>query len=187
MKTHVATEEILYDGTQLRSHFAYRRFGVRGDSMVAFRGPCRVELTEMVDLEDVRAQQGIVSPAMVHFIVEHFDVVLDLEKAVLRQRMLVHLAGERLRPNTSTPIIRRGDDLYGPDERKLSVSIATRGPVSILVHLGLNVVSGGAPVPTIGLGDLGVDPEAFARDLVEAYRTEHAEVERARTKVRSPE
>ncbi|MCL5046252.1 MAG: DUF366 family protein, partial [Actinobacteria bacterium] len=46
-------EFIKYDGRQLSSLWAFRNFGIQGDSIVAFRGPCHVELTEMVDLADV--------------------------------------------------------------------------------------------------------------------------------------
>ena len=42
VKTHVASAPIDYDGTQIRSLWAYREFGVQGDSIVAFRGACEI-------------------------------------------------------------------------------------------------------------------------------------------------
>lgn len=183
MKIHRSETPMLYDGRQLKSHFAYEQFGISGDSIVCFEGPCRVELTEMVDREDVLAKAGIVSPRMLHFIVEHFDPVLDLEKAVLRQRLLVCLTDEILRETARQPLQRRGDDLYGPEERKLSVCVATRSLVSSSIHLGLNVQSGGAPVPTIGLEDLGLDPEEVGDRLMTAYCREIAGIQHARSKV----
>ncbi len=177
-------QELVYDGTQLCSHFAYRNFGILGDVIFAFQGPCRVGLGEMVDLEDVRDGLFIYSPLMLSFIVEHFRA--DLEVAVLRQRMLVALAAEILRSLSARArdgLVRRGDDLFW-DGRKLSVSIATVSPVSSLIHLGINVLTEGTPIPTAGLEELGVDPVAFATRLMDAYVEECAGIEKARCKVR---
>ncbi|MGB9791059.1 MAG: DUF366 family protein [Thermacetogeniaceae bacterium] len=177
-------QELAYDGTQLCSHFAYRNFGILGDVIFAFQGPCRVGLGEMVDLEDVRDGLFIYSPRMLSFIVEHFKA--DLEEAVLRQRLLVALAAELLRslsPQAKEGLVRRGDDLF-LDGRKLSVSIATVSPVSSLIHFGINVLTEGTPVPTAGLAELGVEPADFAERLMDAYVEECAGIEKARCKVR---
>ncbi len=184
IQTHFEPGPRAYDGTQLSSHFAYRTYGTEGDSIVAFVGPCQVDLSNMVDLEDVRNKAGIKSPSMLHFIIEHFDGVPDLEKAVLRQRLLILIVSELLQGKANEPISRRGDDLYSPEEGKLSVSIATRSPVSTLIHLGLNVVSGGAPVKTAGLTELGVAIEPFALSVLSRYQNELKEVGRAQRKVR---
>lgn len=178
MKTLHVPERIDYDGTPLRSLWAYRRFGLQGDSIVAFEGACSVPVEHMVDLEDVRAGSRIAGPHMVHFIVEHFD--LDLEKAVLRQRLLAALARESL----PAGVRREGDDLYaGPG--KLSISIATLTPVSSKIHFAVNVVRAtDVGVETRGLTDLGVEPAAFARDLLARYAAEAEGVLDARTRVR---
>jgi len=183
LKTHLAAEEMPYDGSQLRSHFAFKTFGIHGDSIVSFLGPCHVDLDHMVDLEDVVAREGIESPLMLHLIAEHFDAVIDLEKAVLRQRLLVSIAAERLGIRTGPGLVRSGDDLMA-GTRKLSVSIATRSPVSTLIHLGLNVVSDGAPVPIIGLRELDVDPRELAVEVMAAYARENDEIDAASSKVR---
>ena len=73
MKSHFADGQIDYDGTQIHSLWAYRTFGVQGDSIIAFLGACDIPFDHMVDLEDVRARSRIASPSMLHFIVEHFD------------------------------------------------------------------------------------------------------------------
>ena len=118
MKTFLLRPRLDYDGTQIRSLWAYREFGIQGDSIVAFIGGCEIPVDNIVDLEDVRAKSRIASPRMLHFIEEHFD--LDLEKAVLRQRLLAVLACDALGGRAA----RRGDDLFA-GERKLSISIAT--------------------------------------------------------------
>lgn len=177
-------QDLTYDGTQLCSHFAYRNFGVLGDVIFAFQGPCRVGLGEMVDLEDVRDGLFIYSPRMLSFIVEHFKT--DLEVAVLRQRLLVALAADILRSLSSRAreeLVRRGDDLF-LGSRKLSVSIATVSPVSSLIHFGINILTEGTPVPTAGLAELEVDPVGFAERLMDAYVEECAGIEKARCKVR---
>jgi uncharacterized protein len=170
-----------YTGRELRSHFALDTFGIVGDSAVAFVGPCKVELSEMVDLVDVRAGASIASPLMVHFIVEHFGVAL-LEM-VLRQRLLARLCGDLLREQKVGELLVRGNDLYVAG-RKASVCVATRSPVSSLIHLGVNVRTEGTPVPAWGLAERGLAPETFAGELLSRYAREMDDVRRAAAKVK---
>ena len=153
---------------------------ILGDSAVAFVGPCRVEVADMVDLEDVRRRAGIYSPRMVHVIVEHFG--LTLREAVLRQRLLGRLAGDLLLDAGVSPRT-RGDDLFVED-RKASVSIATCSPVSALMHFGVNVETQGTPVPTWGLSEARIPAEEFGERLIGAYAAEMDDVHRAMAKVR---
>jgi hypothetical protein len=178
MRTHLAEGRIDYDGTQIHSLWAYRTLGLQGDSIVAFQGACEIPFDNMVDLEDVRARSRIASPLMLHFIAEHFD--RDLEKAVLRQRLLAAVAKDLLGPD----VRRDGDDLFlGPG--KLSISIATLTPVSSKIHFGINVERAlDVGVETRALQDLGVEPAAFARKAMERYAAEMDGVLDARTRVR---
>lgn len=182
LKTYYSSEPLGYDGSQLSSLWAYRRFHIMGDSIVAFRGPCKVGLDKMVDLEDVLVGDTIYSPEMLHFIIEHFD--LDLEKTVLRQRLFMAMIKEDLEEVHGSSLIRRGDDLFWR-EKKLSVSIATLSPVSTMIHVGLNLRTEGTPVPTASLEQVGEkDPEGFARRLMSQYAAEAADIYLARCKVR---
>ncbi|MDX1763677.1 MAG: DUF366 family protein [bacterium] len=182
MEGRYITKEIAYTGEELRSHWAFRTFDILGDSMVAFQGPCHVAVDRMVDLADVKADAPIRSERMLHFILEHFGG--DLEKAVLRQRLLVSMIGESLtRTGVNRPLVRRGDDLFQGDG-KLSVSIAAKTPVSCMIHLGLNVLSQGTPVPTVGLADMGIDPEDLARKVIDQYVEEMEQIGEAQCKVR---
>ncbi|MGQ9824218.1 MAG: DUF366 family protein [Desulfotomaculales bacterium] len=177
------SEPILYDGSQLSSHWAYRTRGVSGDSILSFRGPCRVSLEKMVDLADVLSRSVIYSPDMLHFIVEHFDT--DLEKTVYRQRLLVCIIKEILEER-GVKVLRDGDDLYA-GEKKLSVSIATVTPVSTMIHTGLNLTSEGVPVQAAGLLELGWQEEevpSVARQICKKYVLELKSVYLARCKVR---
>ncbi len=188
MQTHLVTErEITYDGRQLAPHWIYRQFDVMGDAAVAFVGPCHVDVSELVDIEDVKARAPIFSPKMLHVIAEFFAG--DLHTTVYRQRLLIVTAKELLAELTDRPIIRKGDDLYLPradgTPGKLSVSIATASATSTLVHTGLNVEIAGAPVPTVGLAELGVDPYAFGAELLRRYADEVADIWLARCKVRA--
>ncbi len=174
---------IAYDGSQLRSHWILAEAGIAGDAVVAFRGPCRVDLDEMADLADLDGP-GIRADDMVHFVWESFREP-DLLLAVHRQRLLSAQAAEvlsELAPEGGR-VVRSGDDLFVGDG-KLSISIATVSQVSSLVHFALNATQGGAPVPTAALADLGVDPEVFARRLLEVVATEQASIQLARAKVR---
>src|SRR5665648_555577 len=148
MEYIVLHKPLNYDGSQLQSLFTYKNFGLMGDSMSIFRGSCRVEQDEMVDMEDVLAQDWIYSEDMLHFIVEHFE--MDLEKTIIRQRLLISTIKEELEDLGVKTLSRNGDDLYEAD-KKLSVSISTLSPVSTLIHCGLNVSNKNTPIPTIGL------------------------------------
>ncbi|BAF59582.1 MAG: DUF366 family protein [Pelotomaculum sp.] len=177
-------ETITYDGTQLSSLWAFRNYGLQGDSIVSFRGPCRVELSEMVDMEDVRRKSPIYSTDMLHFIVEHFD--LDLEKTILRQRLLIAVIKDVIHEFCGVCLHRSGDDLF-LEERKLSVSIATITPVSTMIHTGLNVSSRDTPVPAVGLADFGFTDEQVVQAgnaVCSSYATELDGIRLARCKVR---
>ncbi|HZW82080.1 MAG TPA: DUF366 family protein [Candidatus Deferrimicrobium sp.] len=182
MQVFINRETLGYDGTQLSSLFSFKSFRIQGDSIAVFRGPCKVALTEMVDLEDVLAEDHIYSEDMLHFIVEHFD--MDLEKTVTRQRLLIAIIKENLERRGIKAVHRDGDDLFRETD-KLSVSIATLSPVSSMIHTGLNVSSRNTPVPTVDLVQLGVkDILEFGREVAESYSKEVSSIAAARCKVR---
>ena len=189
---------IAYDGSQLRAHWILQCTGIAGDALVAFRGPCRVADAEMADLEDLGGP-GIAGDDMVHFLWESFDDAA-LTEAIWRQRLLTCIAAESLlatgaghastggrgpdQPTARPVVVRDGDDLF-VGSGKLSISIATRSPVSTLIHLAVNVSPSGAPVPVASLAELGVEPEAFAREVLDRTAREVESVRRARAKVRA--
>jgi hypothetical protein len=182
MLTLASDTIIPYVGTNLRSGWIRETFGLEGEALVAWPGPCHVATADLVDLEDVAAGAEIHAAMMLHFMAEHSGD--ELLVTVCRQRLLIAEALELLRRLApDTPLRREGDDLYS-GERKLSVSIATRSPRSGLIHLGVNVDPTGAPVPAVGLAELGVDPADFAQGLLTAYAQEMAGIEKARRKVR---
>jgi len=175
------SESIDYDGTQLRSLFGYCTAGIQGDSAIAFEGRCDVATGDLVDLEDQRAGANIFSPWMLHVIAEHFGA--DLESMVLRQRLFGRLCADLLSERAGRAVRVDGDDLF-VEERKATVSIATVSPVSALFHFGLNVRTEGAPVPAIGLEELGVTVSSFAEELLQRYAAEMNGVRQATCKVR---
>ncbi len=182
MRYYVSDKVLKYDGSQLHSLFAYTNFGIMGDSIIVFRGSCRVEQDEMVDLEDVLAKDWIYSEDMLHFIIEHFE--MDLEKTIIRQRLLIAIIKEELERNGVKTVYRTGDDLY-EGEKKLSVSISTLSPVSSLIHCGLNISSENTPIPTVNLIDLGIiNPLEFGKAVAERYTEEVESMRLARCKVR---
>lgn len=183
MLMYWADEVELYNGTQLRSLHSYMRWGLLGDSIVAWRGPCNVPLSHMVDGEDARAKSAIRGDDMVHFIVELF--AKDLVFAVAMQRLMASHAQSLIREivgDQGPYLSRSGDDLY-VGERKLSISVATKSPVSSLIHFALNVVNDGTPVPTISLSDFSVDPKDFASELMARIVDEYHSIVQATCKV----
>lgn len=182
MLTNFIKEKTDYDGSQLSSLWAFKNFGLQGDSIVSFRGLCNVALDKMVDLADVLAEDHIYSEDMLNFIVEFFD--MDLEKTVFKQRLLISILKENLEKKLNLKISRDGDDLYF-ENGKLTVSIATLSPVSSLIHTGINISSKNTPVKTAGLNDIGItNVESFAHEVMDAYKAELDSIKMARCKVR---
>lgn len=180
--TAISEADERYDGSQLRAHWIYDRFGIAGDAAVAFFGAADVRGESLVDLADRRDGLFIASDRMLHVIVERFGP--GLERAVVTQRLLVHLTRELLADHGVTGLRRSGDDLF-VGAGKLSVSIATVSGVSSLVHLGINVVASGAPVPVAALAALDLKERPFAAELLERFRDEIAAMAHAATKVRA--
>ncbi len=190
MKSLFIEKSISYDGTQLRSLFAYMDYGLQGDSIVSWIGPCNVSFDHMVDGEDLLAKAEIRGGQMVHFIVECFST--PLAEMVWQQRLLASLVHdfilEKGRVEGRVPAVRRdGDDVFVklPDrEGKFSISIATVSPVSGLLHFAVNVSNSGTPVPTASLDDLGILAAEFAMEIIKRFVAEFESVRGATTKVR---
>jgi uncharacterized protein len=182
MHGKLLSETIHYDGSQLRSGWVGEVTGLHGDALVAFRGSCDVSPEHMLDTEDLEQGHAIRAKLMLHLIVEHLGIGLDL--AVARQRLLACLAREALEGRYEVPGVERvGDDLH-VRRRKLSISVAAVSPTSGLIHFAVNVDPEGAPVPAIGLTELGIEPTGFAEGLLEAYVAEIASCRHAAAKVR---
>lgn len=182
MKTKFIEENIKYIGSQLAPHWIYKNFKIQGNAIVAFIGECKVDLSEMVDIEDVINNEPIYSKLMLSFITEQFNI--GLVEGVLRQRLLISTIKELLEEK-GIFVVRNGDDLM-INGAKLSVSIATKSINSVLIHTGLNILSEGAPVKASGLtSELGIsDIKEFAEDVMKRYAEELEDIILASTKVR---
>lgn len=182
MKTKFIEDEIKYIGSQLAPHWIYKNFQIQGDSIVAFIGECKVDLTEMVDIEDVINNEPIYSKLMLSFISEQFGI--GLVEGVLRQRLLITIIKELLEEK-GIFVVRNGDDLM-INNRKLSVSIATKSITSVLIHTGLNILSEGAPVEASGLtSELKIENiKEFAIEVMKRYSEELSDIVLAASKVR---
>ncbi len=182
MKTLFIDKDIKYIGSQLAPHWIYKNFKIQGDAIVAFKGECKVDLTEMVDIEDVINNEPIYSKYMLSFISEQFGI--GLTEGVLRQRLLMSVIKELLEER-GVFVVRNGDDLM-IDGKKLSVSIATKSITSVLIHTGLNILSEGAPVKACGLlSELNIsDTDNFAKEVMKRYSEEIDDIILASTKVR---
>ncbi len=181
LTTRILDSEIAYDGSQLRSLFAYDTCDVQGDSLIAFVGPCDVTRESMVDREDVKQKAVIRAKSMLHFISEHYDE--RLPAMVLRQHLFARIAADHLSAFAGKRVEVAGDDLF-VSGKKASISIATVSPVSGLFHFALNIDPTGAPVAAIGLLELGIDWRSFSERVLEAWGEECADLTHAATKVR---
>lgn len=181
----ILEESLTYSGKELRPHWGLERTGVYGSLITAFLGPCDVPTAHLVDMEDRLAHDHIRAETMLHFVGEFFGTTL--EAGVLYQRLFMNRAERLLREAGMPGILREGDDLRAKDGGKLSVSIATVSPVSVLIHWGINVDPSGAPVKAAGLNQLGWPKERvldFAKELLAHYIQELEEIRIAQCKVR---
>jgi hypothetical protein len=182
LKAKLLPGTVAYDGSPLGGHWAYKAYGIQGDSLLAFDGPCEVRLEALADLEDAKAGAFIFSQRMLHFVLELFGP--SLEEAAARQWLMAATAADELNRRLKQPaVLRDGNDLW-VGKRKLSVSIAAPTGVSVKVHLGLNIDAKGAPVPAIGLQALKIPVRPFAQALLKRFADDHARLRKARTKVR---
>ncbi len=186
MKTLFIEDRIKYDGSQLHSLYAYLEHRVLGPSVVSWVGACDIPFSHMVDGEDLLDKAVISGAEMLHFIIEAFD--RDLFSGVVLQRLFASIVRDYLQKQGHTKLsgqilVRQGDDIY-LDNKKLSISIATCSPVSILVHFAMNVSNIGTPVPTLSLQDLGLEPKEVAKDLMQLLKTEFLQIIEATQKVR---
>ncbi len=182
MKTKLIEHEIKYEGWQLSPHWIYKNFKIQGDAIVSFIGECDVKLAEMVDIEDVINNEPIYSKSMLSFISEQFNI--GLIEGIFRQRLLVCTIKEALEKR-GFKITRNGDDLFFED-KKLTVSIATKSVNSVLIHTGINIDSSGAPINASGLtSELKIsDIIGFAQEILDNYSAEINDIIMASTKVR---
>ncbi|RKX48881.1 MAG: DUF366 domain-containing protein [Thermotogae bacterium] len=180
----IGDRRIDYDGSAIKSHWAYRNFGILGNSIVVFRGRCDVKIEEMIDIEDLRQKKEIKSDDMVHYIVEVFDYPSTLMASALQKLFIAKLCELLGKYNIKTS--RKGDDIY-VNGKKLSISIATVSPVSVKIHIGINVEAKGIPkgVDAIGLKELGIlDIAEFMEKSGKALAEEFTKVKKDSLKVR---
>jgi len=182
MIAKLLNRQIKYNGLQLHSRWSFKQAGIVGECIVAFIGPCNIPSKNIVDMEDLRKGAKIASPLMLHFIIEFFE--LNLEKAILHQRLFTVIVKDVLTKKTRRNLIRRGDDIYD-GSAKLSISIATLTPVSSKIHFGINIESHGTPVKTKGLNDYNIPAKQFANEVMKSYLQEIKSMTNARYKVRS--
>ena len=154
--------------------------------MISWVGPCHVKPEFMVDGEDLNAGSTIKGDQMLHFIVEKFNC--SLLAAVGLQRILGQLSIDLIKKLSSQTkvtahLLRAGDDIYF-ENKKLNISIATVSPNSALIHFAINVLNGGAPVPTLSLQELGLEAKTFSLQLMEVFSSEVHSMEKATQKVK---
>jgi len=95
MKSLFIDREFAYDGSQLRSLFAYLDHGVQGTSIVSWIGACDISNEHMIDGEDLLAGETIAGSRMVHFIIERFET--QLFGAVALQRLMAAIVLDLVR------------------------------------------------------------------------------------------
>ena len=180
MEYIIESKTMEYTGKEIEALWAFKRYNVQEDSIIAFRGPMSVELSNMKDLADIEQNEPIYSDDAINFIVEHFDQP-DLKTIYLRQRLLLCIIKEVIEEYSEKRLIRKGDLYY---TGKLSVAIATRGLTSSKIHVGLNVTNDGTPenIKTSSLEELGINTDLkihkLMKEICKRYTEENEKIER---------
>ncbi|MHA1219027.1 MAG: DUF366 family protein [Candidatus Heimdallarchaeaceae archaeon] len=195
---HIIVEDfanqMIYDGSQLSSHFTAEKYGIIGDSILVFRGGMKLSPKEMVDIKDILRESHlsnilISSDDSLHFIIEEFDIQPpNMELEYYRLRILAQTVIDILKEK-NIEIERKGTDIF-VDGKKLNVGIATVGISSSKIHFGINILSTGVPehVQAIGLADLGVKTEeiqSLAIQIAEKYISEISRIKEDIAKTRT--
>ncbi|OGC79071.1 MAG: hypothetical protein A2145_06510 [candidate division Zixibacteria bacterium RBG_16_40_9] len=161
-------DQIFFNGEQLKEHWAAENYDVVGDSIVAFIGPCQVSPDFLFDIRHRKKKTPIKSELMLHFIAEHFDT--DYEKAVLRQKLLIHILKDKLNHRLGGDTLQRwGDDLFDGDA-KVTITAVVKTKVSTKIHVGVNISSKNTPVKTKGLQDYNLDAQEVSQVVMNQYR-----------------
>ncbi len=186
MQSLFIKDKFTYDGAQLRSLFAYLTYGILGNSIISWIGPCKVSFEHMVDGEDLLAKSPIEGAEMLHFIIEIFD--RDLFSGVTLQRLFSSMVRDYLQTEAHAvlgkhALERDGDDIFW-GEKKLNISVAAKSPVSTMIHLAMNCTNRGTPVETCALEDLKLSPEIVAYDVMLKFQKEFESILKATQKVR---
>lgn len=184
MKFEFLNHSDLYNGTQMRPLKNYLAHGILGNSCVAWVGPCEVNTDEMIDGEDLRAKESICGSKMLHFVFEVFDQ--NLFSGVCLQRLFAdHIRSGILQLTAGQcGLDRQGDDLFW-NQKKLSISIATKTINSVLIHFAVNVSNAGTPVPTCALEDFGIQPKPLYDVVSASFSKEFLSIGEATWKVRT--
>jgi hypothetical protein len=158
----------VYDGHLLHNRFAYKFFKNRvlpQGNIIAFRAPCKVEASGMIDLEDVLNADFIYSEDMMHFMYE-IPILDNVFGAVSFQRLFNSQIANILSTNyINAPIEMKGDDMIVHKQFTQRDVTQASGKASVsIVH-----VKNGAT-----LGHTGVNIRAGSRAPVFAYSTELA-------------
>jgi len=171
-----------YTGKELARHYILEHFSLSEDALISFIGKADVKIEHMVDLIDVKNNAPIYSPSMLHFLGEFFNFTLF--ETIALQRILIVIINEICEHEYSIKLKRIGDDLFYKNNAKLSVSIATKSPVSTLIHVGINIETKGTPVKTVGLQELKIPPKEFSLKVLEHFSGEIESMKFAKCKVR---
>lgn len=176
-------EKFTYTGDELKPHFNFMRYGLKGSSLSIACGPCEVQNTELVDLQDQKEGEFIKSTEMIHFLGEFYG--LGIKEGVFLQCYFISVFKDLLNLEFGENKVKQsGNDLF-IDDKKLSVSIVAPSIGSVLMHFGVNINSKGAPVSAVGLSEYKVDSDLIISKFIAIWEKEWKRLSFACTKVRS--
>lgn len=182
MRSKFIKEDLNFTGEQFSSLFAYDSFNLLGDSIIAFIGACDVSIKEIADLELAKSgKKTFYCPKMLHFLAEHFEV--DMEKAIFRSLLLLNIIKDLINEKLDKYLIKRvGTELFENDSR-IAFSLASSSPVSSLIYVGVALVPAEEGKGK-GLEGYGIEPVAFANEVMDRYTKEAERITQLRCRTR---
>jgi len=171
MEYKVIPEKMDFTSDVMLPHWAYKKYQLLGDSIIAFCGPLKFDFTKRLNCRSSEKNCQLKDIDMLHFVIEHFDS--NIRETVLRQYLLVSVVEEKLLhriPENGHRIIRLGDDLFD-GENLLSTTSINCNLVSNKIHLAIFMEANPGPC-FHGLEAYRVDPCELAELVINQYRTE---------------
>lgn len=175
LKNYLVPEELEFDGQQLQGHWAQEKFGLRGESIVAFAGPFDPKpeiFTFPKPCELFRKRK------MLHLVVEHYHA--DPEKLRLQQRLLINVLKDKLNHRLKGDVIQRwGANLFCASAQ-ITVTMSALSSSSALIYQGVSIQKSEAKAKLWGLEDGLIDPMELAQVVMDQYVFELEDMRRSR-------
>lgn len=164
LKEHWATEQLEFDGHDFSPGWVQRRFGLKGESIIAFVGPFCPDPAAVCFPQGSERLRG---KRMLHLVVEHQHG--DVEKARLEQQLLLNILKDKLNHRLKGDIIQRWRQDLCQDAAHITASTIQMTSSLAIIYVGVNIERSQPQSMLWGLADGGVDAHELAQVVMDQY------------------